>query len=68
MLIVDRIEGDRAVCEAERGYSVIPLSDCEAGVKEGDVLFEVPGGYRIDPEETGRRRKENARLSEELFE
>lgn len=50
--IVDRIEGDIAVCELENGKMInIPLSELPQGVKEGMAL----NGNEIDLEETEAR-------------
>ena len=65
MLIIDRIEGEFAVCETEDGEKRdLPASLLADGAREGDVLDERDGGYRINFEETERRRAGNAgRLS-----
>jgi len=49
-LIIDRIEGDYAVCENDdKTFIDIPLSDLPDGVKEGDILvIDENGGYTID--------------------
>lgn len=63
MLIVDRIEGNRAVCfhydENENKGSMelyLPLSVFEGSVKEGDIAFEKDERYYIDASETKKRR------------
>lgn len=38
MIVVDRIEGERAVLEMDGEVVDVPLSVLPAGVKEGDVL------------------------------
>ena len=69
MLVIDRIEGDFAVCEGEdRSREDIPLSALPAGVREGDCLRKAPGGgYVLDADETARRRARNSALMKWLF-
>lgn len=68
MLIIDRIEGEFAVCEAEgRVFRTLPLADLPQGVKEGDCLRESGGCYAVDTEETARRRAENVRRMRAMF-
>lgn len=63
MLIIDRLEEGIAVCEPENGPMVeLPLAKLPQGVREGDVLIPNGEGYRIDLEETRRRRAEHAAL------
>lgn len=60
MLIVDRIEGELAVCERQdRTMAVIPLAELPPGLREGDCLRETGDGYAVDAEETARRRARN---------
>lgn len=61
MWIVDRIEGEFALCETEdREMEPVPLKDLPAGVSEGDVLRTGPEGFWIDWEETAKRREKIA--------
>lgn len=61
LLIIDRIEADIAVCELpDRTMQHIPLSALPGGVREGDCLRPQGDGYRVDAEETERRRQQNA--------
>lgn len=65
--IVDRIEGETAVCEAEnRTHFEIPLAKLPP-VTEGDVLVENNGEIHVDAEETQKRRERIAALSKSLF-
>lgn len=58
MIIVDRFEGNLAVCEEGTKTIEIPKADLPAGVKEGDVLMKGNNGaYEIDRETTKQRRK-----------
>lgn len=57
MLIVDRIEGDIAVCESENDeFLHIPLAQIESGLQEGDLLLFENGLYRIDQAATQARK------------
>ena len=67
ILIVDRIEAGFAVCEDEnRTTTPIALSALPKGVREGDCLRPVDGGYVIDADEAARRRALNKALFEQL--
>lgn len=56
--IIDRTEGDFAVCEDERGCMVkIPLYLIKANVSEGAQLLLQDGEYRVVPAETGKIQK-----------
>lgn len=58
MLIVDRIEGDIAVCEQEGRLVDIPLSSIKGLVREGDVLSLLAQDlYCVDAAATVERRK-----------
>ncbi len=57
MLVIDRFEGDLAVCECDEGTVHIPRSDLPAPAAEGDVIIQTSGGaYAIDECESARRR------------
>lgn len=57
MLIIDRFEGDLAVCEAEDQQLCIPRGCLPEEAREGDALTTLPdGSYGIDAEATARRR------------
>lgn len=56
MLIVDRIEGEYAVCETANGIQSIPIALLPDGVRGGVVLVQTESGYRIDQEQTEKRR------------
>jgi Protein of unknown function (DUF3006) len=67
--IIDRFEGDLAVCEAEDGKMVdIEKSKLPKNAEIGDVIILENGYFRIDKEETDKRRKEIEDLMNELFE
>lgn len=68
-LSIDRIEGDKAVCIADSGETVIiPVSSVSGEISEGKILVENENGvYSVDEDETERRRKAVFELSESLF-
>ncbi len=68
-LIIDRIEGDIAVCEnIDRTTTSIPLILLPEGVKEGDVISkDENGGFIIDAEKTFERKKRIKRLLSNLW-
>lgn len=57
MLIIDRIDNGIAVCEGENGKTWF-LREYPPEAKEGDVLVEAEEGFRIDAEETEKRRQQ----------
>ena len=66
--IIDRIEGDIAVCEDEkRNMSEIKLSDLPNGVKEGSVINYENGEYTVDKRAESARRERIQNLENELF-
>ena len=59
MIVVDRIEGDRAVLEADGRLLDFPLGALPPGTSEGDVLQ-----ISIDPDRTRKRKaRGEARLA-----
>ncbi|ARP44588.1 MULTISPECIES: DUF3006 domain-containing protein [Anoxybacillaceae] len=67
--IIDRFEGDLAVCEAEDGKMVdIEKSNLPKNAEVGDVIILENGHFRVDKEDTDKRRKEIEDLMNELFE
>jgi len=69
MLIIDRFEGQTAICEADGGDIVrIDRSMLPGEAKEGDAIYSVsPGKYAIDSAYTKQRRDAMRRLMEKLF-
>ena len=57
MLSIDRIENGIAVCEGENGKTWF-LRKFPPEAKEGDVLIETEEGFRVDAEETEKRRQQ----------
>lgn len=61
MLIIDRFEGEFALCEDEgRQMRRIPRSELPAQAREGDCLTCEDGRLRIDSRAAEARRKANA--------
>lgn len=59
MLVIDRFEGDFAICE-EAGGEIrdIPRDRIRGKATEGDVLCRKGGWYEVDRAATEARRKE----------
>jgi hypothetical protein len=56
MWIIDRMEGQVAVCETEEGSKIhIPKDALPPEAKEGDVIREEKGSYVVDAAATLRR-------------
>jgi len=68
-LIIDRFEGDFAVCETEdRKMINIKRSLLPGDAKEGDVIIRTSDGYRIDKDETAERKKRISKLIDDIWE
>lgn len=67
--VVDRIEGDYAVCEQDDEVIVnISLDLLPDGVGEGNVLCRLSdGSFAVDKDEEERRRNEILALTDDLF-
>jgi len=59
MIVVDRIEGTKAVCDCKGMIVDLPLGDILGNVKEGDVLTYKDGKYIVDEAATEKRREES---------
>ena len=57
MIIIDRFEGNFAVCEADGFMKDIPLKQIADGSAEGDVLIFENGIYKTDRDATEQRKK-----------
>ena len=73
MVIVDRFEGEYAVCELsdkEKGTTriLIEKTKLPCDVKEGDILAVEGNSYVVLKEETKKRRNKIIGLSDSLFE
>ncbi|HIZ16933.1 MAG TPA: DUF3006 domain-containing protein [Firmicutes bacterium] len=66
--IIDRIEGNIAVCEDEQRNMIdINLSVLPNGVKEGSVINYENGKYTADKKSEAERREKIRNLENELF-
>lgn len=67
-IIIDRFEGNYAVCETEeKKFIDIPKSDIPEGAKEGDILTKTDNGYSIEKAETETKREEVKKRMNRLF-
>lgn len=67
-VIIDRFEGDFAVCEREdRRMIDIEISKLPPKAKEGDVLNISQDIITIDLEETERRKRKIEELTKDLW-
>lgn len=67
-VIIDRFEGNYAVCEKENGKMIDIRKDClPKEAKEGDVLDIKGDKIIIDVNETERRKKEIEELTKDLW-
>lgn len=67
-VIIDRFEGDFAVCEREdRSMIDIEISKLPPKAKEGDVLDLSDDIITIDFEETERRKRKIEELTKDLW-
>jgi hypothetical protein len=58
MIIIDRFEGDFAVCESGDEIINIPRALIQESTKEGDVLMQKGAIYFSDKAKTEKRRAE----------
>ena len=66
--IIDRFEGDYAVCEKEdRTTLLVPRSELPPQSMEGDVLVYEDGVYRVDSDATQERRRRIEEKRTRLF-
>lgn len=67
-VIIDRFEGDMAVCEkTDRTMIDIIRKDIPKAAKEGDVLIIDGNHIIIDVEETKKRKKEIEELTKDIW-
>jgi hypothetical protein len=66
-LIIDRFEGDLAVCESDGGRVHVSREFLPGAAKEGDVIRFEAGRYIIDYEKTALKRRKNAQKLTELL-
>ncbi len=67
-IIIDRFEGDFAVCERpDRTMLNIPRNKLPVGVREGDVLILEGNSILLDPAATQERKKTAAEKMKGLW-
>lgn len=67
-LIIDRFEGDFAICEKENREMInIDKDKIPSGAKEGHVLVLINNRIEIDEEETKKRINEIEKTTEDLW-
>lgn len=67
-IIIDRFEGEFAVCECEgKHMENVPRGLLPAEAKEGDCLVEKDGAWQIDVDETSSRKSRIDALAKSLF-
>ena len=68
-VIVDRFEGDLAVCETEDKSMVdIPKKELPKEVQAGDVVIIENGKSRVEKGETQERKQRIEKLANDLWE
>lgn len=68
-LIIDRFDGNYAVCETEERKMInVEKSKLPGHAKEGDVLIVKNGIYNIDIGSTNDRRKAIEKLMDDVWE
>ncbi|MDR4947806.1 DUF3006 domain-containing protein [Neobacillus cucumis] len=68
-VIVDRFEGDLAVCEKEDKSMIdIPRKELPEEIQVGNVLIIEKGQTRLDQEETQNRKERIDKLAKDLWE
>ena len=67
-MVIDRFEGDYAVCERDdRTMLNIKKNKLPAEAKEGDILAVDGDAISIDLRETSKRKERAEKLMKELF-
>ncbi len=67
-IVIDRVEGEYAVCELEDGSMTdIHLSILPADIKAGNVLFFADGKYIVDIKAQEERRAKIIALQDSIF-
>ena len=67
MLIIDRFEGDLAVCETEDGLVRILRADLPTNAREGSVLVRMDNAWVLDLHTEAQRRARLLEMQEDLF-
>ena len=67
LLTIDRMEDATAVCKDDAGTQYLLAEEqLPPGSREGDCLRKTSDGWRVDREETDRRREKNRDLYRRL--
>lgn len=68
MLIIDRVEGSKAVVETPEGHIDVALGDIEGKARDGAVLTDKGSGkYAIDEAKTKERSDRASSRTKSLF-
>lgn len=68
MLIIDRIEGSKAVVETPEGHIGVALGDIEGKARDGAVLTDRGSGkYAVDEAKTKERSDRASSRTKSLF-
>lgn len=68
MLVIDRFEGDFAVCEDENGeMKNIPIPMLPENAKEGSIIVMINNSYVVDENETKNRLERIKKLQDSLW-
>lgn len=68
MLIIDRIEGSKAVVETPEGHIDVALGDIEGKARDGAVLTDKGSGkYAVDETKTKERSDRASSRTKSLF-
>lgn len=68
MLIIDRIEGDKAIVETSEGHIDVALGDIEGKARDGAVLTDKgSGNYAVDEAKTKERSDRASSRTKSLF-
>ncbi|MGN1481025.1 DUF3006 domain-containing protein [Porcipelethomonas sp.] len=67
MLIIERFEGNIAVIEDDDNHLEIDRNSLPDNAREGDVLVKSGDAYKIDPEQTKKRREKILKLQNSLW-
>lgn len=67
--IIDRVEGNYAICENEDGNMCrMPLGNINGNFKEGDILIKINEYFQVDKVATEARRKQISDDMEDMWE
>ncbi|WP_244833848.1 DUF3006 domain-containing protein [Clostridium sp. BJN0001] len=66
--VIDRIEGQYAVCEKENGEMInIPLKKIKGNFKEGYILLTDGDNFKIDKKLTVERQKYINQMTDDIW-